>query len=46
MKMNQHHGPGANLMKKQATKGTFAELKEQFRRTDMRERSAKARAGW
>lgn len=46
MRMNQHHGPGANLVKKKPTKGTFAELKEQFRRHDAREAAKAARAGW
>lgn len=46
MRMNQHHGPGAGLVAKAPTKGTFAELKEQFRRTDMNNRAKSARAGW
>lgn len=46
MRMNQHHGPGANLVKKKAERGTFAELKEQFRRQDRAEHARKVNAGW
>lgn len=46
MRMNQHHGPGANLVRKAPVKGTFAELKEQFRKQDAKASRDKARAGW
>jgi predicted phage terminase large subunit-like protein len=46
MRMNQHNGPGANLVKTKPEKGTFAELKEQFRRQDNIQDAKKARAGW
>ena len=46
MRMNQHNGPGANLVKKAPERGTFAELKAQFKRQDQREAAARSRAGW
>ena len=46
MRMNQHHGPGANLVKKKPERGTFADLKAQFRRQDNKDAWKRARAGW
>lgn len=46
MKMNQNHGPGANLVKTAPKRGTFGELKEQFKRQDMQDRARASRGGW
>lgn len=46
MKMNQSHGAGANLVKTAPTKGTFAELKAQFKRQDTRANKSGRPAGW
>lgn len=46
MRMNQHTGPGANLVKTGPAEGTFGALKEQFKRQDREDKSRKARAGW
>lgn len=46
MRMNQNHGPGANLVKKGPKEGTFGWLKEQFKRQDRDAAARAARAGW
>jgi predicted phage terminase large subunit-like protein len=46
MKLNQYTGPGANLMRKAPTDGTWGALRAQFRQQDADARAAKAKAGW